>query len=71
VIAVTAPPAPVRRSFVLWIAAVVVGLVASGVSLVEGPAGPAPVGLAVGLAVLVLLGGSVMSSRSATARRCE
>jgi hypothetical protein len=63
VIIVTAPPAPVRRSFVLWIAAVVVGLVASGVSLAEAPAAAAPTGLVVGLLVLVLFVGCAVALR--------
>lgn len=52
-----APPAPVRRSFVLWIAAVVVGLVGSVVSLVTTPTvatGGGVPGLVLGLVLLAL-----------------
>ena len=51
------PPAPVQRSFVLWIAAVVVGLVGSAVSLVGSPtvgAASGVAGLVVGLVFLAL-----------------
>ncbi|WP_285649071.1 hypothetical protein [Actinomycetospora sp. NBRC 106375] len=57
-----APPAPVQRSFVLWIAAVVVGLVGSVIGLVTAPPIPdlpgatagAVTGLGVGVVFLVL-----------------
>jgi hypothetical protein len=50
-------PAPVQRSFVLWLAAVAVGLVGSVVALVEDPtvgAAGGAAGLVVGLVVLAL-----------------
>jgi type III secretory pathway component EscR len=63
VIVVSAPPAAVRRSFVLWVAAVVVGLVTSAVSLAGGPATVSPAGLVVGVLVLVLLVGCAVALR--------
>ncbi|MHC1562957.1 hypothetical protein ACR9E3_28695 [Actinomycetospora sp. C-140] len=57
-----APPAPVQRSFVLWIAAVVVGLLGSVIGFVTAPPIPdlpgatagAVSGLVVGVVFLVL-----------------
>ena len=50
-----APPAPVQRSFVLWIAAVVVGLVGSAFSLATTTAAPTA-GAAAGGFVGVVIG---------------
>lgn len=64
---VSRPPTPVRRSFALWIAAVVVGLVGSVVAVLGTPAPGAAGGVAgtvVGLLFLGLLVSCALAMRA-------